>query len=629
MVIAVAAAVTAIVAHGPSTTLAHAQLHHAGAIVSVARGGDWLLPRCATRGLFHKPPLAIWAGAAAVKATGLYNDFVFRLPTVLAFFAVALMVFLLGRRWYSPRVGLLAACLWATSLHMSKVSYMALTDMMFAACVTGTILCADRLLWHRGGVHRRWAWAAGFWAALALGAMTKGWGLVNGALVGGTIAVASAIGLGFRMPPNLKGVGKKAGGLVRLVLRRWRTAAGALYLPWGLAAMLAVIGPLIAAMVLAGGGEFHGVVYKEVWQRLTGEGEAPPRSTTAPAVFQLLYYQFPTSVFAVGALFLARRRDWFSRRALLLPASWILAVLVPFLLSHGFRPDYLLPCYAAMALTGAWAVDRLARSGPDPNRRRSVVRHLFAAAPVLLGAVLVLVPVAYGLSTRGWETLRAAFRDPRTLDAATRWGLVATALVGTVTVVLAVHASLTWRIGRLGALAVLASVGLIFLYTHTLSRHARLLEGERVIRFTEEAKRLVQGKPVALCGAQWAGVHLYLGPTPWQPLAPSEVTPGRGALAARWLIVSDAALAAAGLVPTGSGTVEERPRDTLRPAPKPRELGHIRLRTDAPITTRGVGNLYLVETTDRPNGRASGCAPFHKAEKENGGPSVREGCPGA
>jgi len=628
-VIAVAAAVTAIVAHGPSTTLAHAQLHHAGAIISVARGGDWFLPRCPTRGLYRKPPLAIWAGATVVKATGVTNDFILRLPTVLAFFAVAFMVYRMGRRWYSPRVGILAACLWATSLHMTKVSYMALTDMMFAACVTASILCADRLLWHCQGVHRRWAWATAFWAAMILGAMTKGWGLVNAALVGGTIALAAGLGPGFRMPRGLKGVGKKAGAAVRLVLRRWRAAARAVYLPRGLAAMLAVMGPLIAAMFLFGGQEFQDVVYKEVWQRLTGGGEAPPLSPTVPAVFQLLYFQFPASVFAVGALLLARRRDWFSHRALLVPASWVVAVLMPFALAHGFRPDYLLPCYPAVALVGAWAVDRLARMPFACRRRWSLLRHAFASAPVILGVVLVAVPAAYAAGAYGGGTLRDAFRDPRTLDAVTRWGVVATAVAGIVLTVLAVHASLAWRIARLAALAVLGSVGLIFLYTHTLSSHAKQLEGERVVRFTREARRIAHGGPIVLCGAEFAGVHLYLAPSQWQPVGLSELVPGRGPAPAPWLIITDAALDAAAPIAARTRSGEEQVGETPHSALRPEDLGRVCLRTDEPIMAREVGNLYLVELGEPTDSRGPTPAPRAAASRAGGEPPATEGRPGA
>ena len=615
VVLLAAAAVIAVVAHGPSTTLSYAQLHHIGSVVSVAQGGDWLLPRCVTRGMFHKPPLAIWAGAAAVRATGLYNNFVFRLPTVLAFFAVAVMVYLLGRTWYGPRVGVLAACLWATAFHMSKVSYLALTDMLFTAWLTGSILCADRLLFHRQGVRRRWAWAIGLWATVILGAMTKGWGLVNAALLGGMLALA-AVGSGFRAAPGVKGIGNKMLWAVRFVLGRWWKAARALYLPWGLIAALLVLGPLLAAMIVVGGEEFKAIAYKEVWQRLTGTGEAPPLGTSVPPVAQLLYYQFPVSVFAVGAVFLAKRRQWFSRRALLLPASWILAVVVPFSVSHGFRPDYLLPCYAAVALMGAWAVDRLAWSDLRTGLR-SAVRHLFAAAPVIGGTALVLVPIAYGLSAHGGWPAPKLFRDPQTLDGPTRWLIVVTGVVGIIVVAASVHASLTWRIYRLGGLAALASLGLIFLYTHTLSEHARSLDGEKAALFTRAVRGTVDDGPVALCGAEQAGVHLYLGPTRWWLVAPSDLERKLGGSAVRWLVISDAALARAAAFSIHEGSLES----SAQPL-RPEGLGLVRARTEGPIAARDVGNLYLIERSPPASGsqKADG-----RSGEQTGGPSPHAG----
>jgi len=595
VILALAAGVVLIAAHGPSTTHAYAQVYSIGSLLSITEGGHWLLPSNPMRGLYRKPPLYLWLAAPVPMLTGLYNDFIFRLPTIAAFLAAAVMVYFLGRRWFDARTGLLAASLWIAIIHMAKLAYLAMTDMLFAACILGSILCADRLLFHRCAAPSRWKWAGGFWATMILGALTKGWGLVNPVLVGGTIALAAALGPGWRPLRVLRGRRNRLLLALAIVLRRWKRAAKTLHLGWGILAMVCVLVPLIVAMVLAGGEDFREVFYKEFWQRLTGAGVKPPRPTSVPPVLQLFYHAFPASFFALGALVLVPLRQWFSRRGPVgFPLCWVLAVVIPFSIAHGFRPDYLLPCYAAVALAGAWAVHSLADAEQTGKFRLSMVRHLFAAAPVIAGALLVALPVLYFLSPPLAHPVLAV---PETVAPLTQWVLALLPAAGLVILVLAIRASLGWRIRRLAWLAVLALPGVMFLKTHVLSEQARTLDGEKMIAFARAVRPIVRDDPFAVFRVERACVPIYLGRFGGRIESSLDMEKALNGSDVRWLLISDRGLVEAGAaLPNPAGAYRlEYAGAWYAFDPEPDRFGGVRVRSDDPILLQDFGHLYLIE----------------------------------
>ena len=343
IVLALVGVVVAIAAHGPSHTFRFAQQWQVGAAIDALNSGRWLLPHNQQGELFRKPQLYTWMLALCLKATGSYNDFVFRLPTIAAAMATALMVYALGRRWYCRRVGLLAACLWVTALHMSKLTYVALTDMLFAMWITLSVVCADRLLFHPAPQKRRSFWAAGLWASIILGAITKGWGVANLPIVVGFVAISAILWPGFKLLRRARWPEEELGLVFRLITRRLWRAMKAVSFGWGMLAFAAVMAPLWGAMWLVGGDDFRRLVHFEIWQRITGTGPSPPKPGSAPRITYLLYYQLPASVFAIVSLLLVPLRRWFNRAGpVCLPLCWVLAVFLPYSIAHGFRPDYLL-----------------------------------------------------------------------------------------------------------------------------------------------------------------------------------------------------------------------------------------------------------------------------------------------
>lgn len=611
LVLLLVAAVVAISAHAPSQTYSYSQYRWVGIAMGAFQasggreGGSWLMPRNHFGEPPHKPQLYVWLLAPVLMATGAYHDFVFRLPTIAAAFLTAAMVYCLARRWYGRRVGLMAACLWATLLHMSKLMYVATTDMLLTMWITASILCVDRLLFHRAPPATRRRWLIGLWLTMILAALTKGWGMVNLAAVGGLVALAAALRPGFSALRRQGGVGGRLALTARLIGRRWWRACKAVRLGWGLLAMGVAVAALWVGMFAQGDARDRQDLWKvlddEVWQRITGTGTNPPKASSTPAVAHLLYYALPASVFAIGALFLERPRRWFSRKGSIgLPLCWIVAVVVPFSLAHGSRPDYLLPCYAAVAMLGAWAVEQVHRLGRGAGRSVRVLRHVFAAAPVAVGLAL-----AAGTAVAVWypylpKLARKVIPVPTRLSPGTWWVLCGLIPAGFVAVVYAVRASLRWQIRRVAAAAIVAMLGVAFLHGHVISRHASTRDGEKMIQFARNVRRILGPDEFAVFRAERIGAEVYLGRFGRRIADPRKADDPRKShdvsraidtlneRSERWLITCDW-----GVVELGARrTIQDGPRQII--APVPRELGQVRYVGDR-IVSESWGQMYLIE----------------------------------
>ena len=71
-------------------------------------GETWIFPRLNGQLRLAKPPLAYWMAAGAFKVGGL-SVFIGRFPFVLITALTMGVIYNLGRRWFSPTAGLVAA----------------------------------------------------------------------------------------------------------------------------------------------------------------------------------------------------------------------------------------------------------------------------------------------------------------------------------------------------------------------------------------------------------------------------------------------------------------------------------------------------------------------------------------
>ena len=570
--------VIAISADAPTHIYAYAQPWNIGAALGMLQSGDWLLPRNQMGVVPRKGQLYTWLLAGSIKLTASYEQFVFRLPSVVASLVMGVLVYFLAASWVGRGAALLGACLWVTINHMHKLMYLATTDMLLTLWITVGVLCADKLLFHPVASSKRARWVVLFWAAMILAALTKGWGIVNLSVLGGLIALATAVRPGFAVLRRAGTTAAKLGLLARLVGRRWWRAIRVVRVGWGLIALVVVVGAVLTAMILQGGQEFRQTLYFELWQRISGTGPSPPAPARAPVIGHLLYYTLPASLFALCALGLVGPRLWFSRRSVLsLPLCLVLSVVVPFALAHGFRPDYLLPCYPAVAMMGAWAIQQVARRGRSGGARFSLLRHVIATAPVVIAAALLVVPLIYLLYPVLPDRAQSVIQIPSGLLSWTWWGLVVCVGLGAAILIGAIHASVSWKVRRLGVAGVVGMLGVFYVYTHAVSSHAAG-DGEAMVNFARRIDPIIGDDKFAVYHAEKLCTELFLGRfgkriSSFDALRRTD---------ANWLITCDWGL-------------KQLPGSDGRKGFRPSELGRIRFSSISIETDRNYGKAYLIE----------------------------------
>ncbi|MGB2822885.1 MAG: hypothetical protein WBF17_18020, partial [Phycisphaerae bacterium] len=369
---------------------------------------------------------------------------------------------------------------------------------------------------------------------------------------------------------------------------------------WGLLAMAVVLVPLWLAMFARGGEAFRELIYFEFFQRVTGAGEHPPKAAGAPAILYLVYYCLPCSVFAIGALVLVPIRRWFSRRgALCLPLCWVVAVVVPFSLTHGFRPDYLLPCYAAVAMLGAWGIEGVFRRRRRGRAAVRALRHVYAAVAIAMSLAVGGISAGYALRDHLPQAAQKVLRVPSAVEPGMWWAVYPLIVVGFGGVALGTIWSLQWRLRRVVVVAMVATVGVMFLHTHMISRHASTGDGETMLAFSREARPIVGDDEIAVFRAEKLTVELYLG----RLGVPAGGAEDINRSAHAWLITCDRGLAELGAYredPNGSYflNVKEQAGPGLRIrearlSTLPEELGEVRVQS-RPIMSQRWGRIYLI-----------------------------------
>ncbi len=616
LILILVTAMIAIRAHAPSNTYSYAQYWQINASIDHLNGGSLVLPKIDGNGKpARKPQLYAWILTAAMKTTGLRNDFIFRLPTMLAGAALAVLIYLLGRRWYGRKQGLIAACLWITAIHMNKLLYLATTDMLLAFWIGMCIFCVDRLTFHPAR-RRRLAWAVAFWISMILAGLTKGWGIVNLAIIGGFVAFASAVGPGFAAVRSVTSRSDKVMLTARLIFRRWYFALRACKLGWGLLAMIVVFVPLLWKMWEIGGEEFQETVRYEVWNRLTGQGTHSPGKTTGPAVLHLYYNLLPASVFAGCVFFIVPFRRWLSRRGpIALPLTWIIVVLAAFGVPKGFRPDYLLPCYPAVALLAGWAACELARPEKWDHRVSKHFRRICQAVPFVLAAGLIVVPLMYFFHEYLPAKLGRSLPVPPGMLRSTWYLLGALPGIGILLIAAGVWAIRRRSMSLTVTAVCVGMLGLLFCYCHLFSRHARTGDGDSMIQFAGQVQPVIQNEPFVLYAANKLGVESYIGrfgrqieyvPQEKQRLSPEQVISAinnnnNNSSEFRWLITSDR-----GLVHLGAYA---DPKESTGPFRlkingvkynfllRPQDLGRVAARSVSAIQFEKWGRIYLIEVS--------------------------------
>ena len=277
----------------------------------MAQSRDYVVPHLDGLPYLDKP-IVYFAAAAGLMALLGPTETAARLPAYLATLATIVLLMWFARRRWGEEAAWLAGLAYATMVLPLAYARAAIFDSTLTLCTTAAIL------WFFEG------WPIAAWAALGVGALTKG-------------PIALALGLLAILPHALA-----TGAPVRRLFP-WRGLAvfGLVTLPW-------------VAAVTARHPEFPAyVVVRETWQRLV----TPSFHRTAPFWYFLPIVPVAAFPWIVPALAGLRRwRDvWRARRAPaasepLLFAAWVLVPLVFLSLNQSKLPQYALPLMPAFAL---------------------------------------------------------------------------------------------------------------------------------------------------------------------------------------------------------------------------------------------------------------------------------------
>jgi 4-amino-4-deoxy-L-arabinose transferase-like glycosyltransferase len=150
--------------------------------------GDWITTRLNGIKYFEKPPLQAWMNALTFTLFGL-GEWQARLWTGVCGIVGVVMTAWAGRVVFSPRVGLYAGLVLASSLFWLAAGQINSLDMSLAAMMSlslGSVLIAQR---DAAGAAERRAWMLAAWAAMALAVLAKG--LVGIVLPGAVLVLYS------------------------------------------------------------------------------------------------------------------------------------------------------------------------------------------------------------------------------------------------------------------------------------------------------------------------------------------------------------------------------------------------------------------------------------------------------
>jgi len=359
--------------------------------------GDRVVPRVQGVPRLNKPPLIYWLQSASANLlTGgdASRDaiWMYRIPSLLTAIVTVLATWRLGLAMFDPRAAWLGAAILAACPVMYWEARQARADMVLVACTSVAVL----LLWNlwrrldRPRVRTPWPTLLAFWAAVALGVLTKG--PITPLVVGLALVVLGTV------------TGRWAW------MRRLRPLLG-------LCVVAAAVGPwvyLVAQQV--GFGTYWATIHAETLGRAASAREGH----TGPPGFHLVFLLvllFPGSLLVALALWrglvrgtrsrpapagsgrLVRARHRLQTLAAGRPAElFLLCVVTPswvlFEVSGTKLPHYTMPLYPAIALLCA----RTVLAGPAWLRRHLASRsaHL-ALGAWTVGVVLFIIAVTVGV----------------------------------------------------------------------------------------------------------------------------------------------------------------------------------------------------------------------------------------
>jgi len=337
---------------------------YVGVALEMLASGNWLEPTLDTLPYFHKPPLFYWLTAASLATFGI-NTWAARLGSLLAATGGALGVYRFLWCWAGQAHARRALLVLVTTPFFYGGAQFANLDMLVAACISGTILCAAHAVLAAPDDARLSRPAlAGAYVFAALGLLAKGL-------------------IGMVIPTMVIGIWLLFIGRTRMILR--------LLWPPGVA-LFAVIGlPWFLLMQARYPGFFDYFFVHHHFERFAAQGFNNAR----PFWFLIAAFAgvtLPWSVFLVGAARACANSEAAgrSRQVQVLMWIWLISTLVFFSIPNSKLIGYVM---VALPPLGALAAEGLLHAARTPARARTWALRTAAGAVVICATILVVADV--------------------------------------------------------------------------------------------------------------------------------------------------------------------------------------------------------------------------------------------
>lgn len=302
--------------------------------------GDWLFPHRGMELYSDKPPMLFWLQAASYEVVRNWR-IAFLLPSLLAGLLTLGLTYDLGRRLWSPRVGLFAAAVLLATFQFGYQFKRAQIDPI----VTCWIMLANwGLLLHflRGPN----------WRAYGLGCFAAGLGVITKGI--GVLALLMFL-------PYLYARWRGWEGVLRSTGDAWRWLAGALLF---VAAIALWVVPMVWVAHARGTPAYAAYVHDILFHQTAGR-YLRSWDHHHSALYYLpivLFSWFPLSLTYAGSLPRWRRALREHDARVLLPLAWSILLIVFFCFPSGKRDVYIMPALPMLALACAPYLEEIMRT---------------------------------------------------------------------------------------------------------------------------------------------------------------------------------------------------------------------------------------------------------------------------
>jgi 4-amino-4-deoxy-L-arabinose transferase-like glycosyltransferase len=376
--------------------------------------GDWIVPTFNGQLRTDKPILLYWCMLAVYNVLGV-SELTARLPSALAGVGTVVLTYHLGRMLFNRRSGLIASCLLACALNFAVLARAATPDSLLIFCITASLTSFVAGVAARRGDHFSGALGSRNEKLLPISEV----GLPLLACVGMYVAMGFAVlakgPIGVVMPLGITGAylllldGAIEFPATGNWLRRAATYLAAclsprsvfrvvrtLRLAWGLPLAALVAVPWYAAVAVQTDGAW---VRGFIGNHNVGRFLHPMENHHGLPVYYLVAIFigfFPGSVFLPVAIWSSAddvRYDGRTARSSAFVLCWLACYLGFFTLAATKLPNYVVPCYPALALlTGAWLSSIAARANARDWR--------LAAGYSTLGIVGLAAAIGLGIAAQ-------------------------------------------------------------------------------------------------------------------------------------------------------------------------------------------------------------------------------------